>query len=475
MFSLKNSPYGPYTVAILGSVFLSLWRYAQSPILNNDAVVYLQQASLLSAHEWEAAWALYKWPFYAGLIAFIQQISGLSLETAARLLDMGLWTGVTVAFVHCIHTWCPRHAPLWSATVVILGYPWVNEMRPLIIREAGYLAFYLVGIGYLLKSTQRIDLKSEISALLAFLMAGLFRIEGGLGVLLASAWMTRHTPKWRLVMSGFGGVVVVVAAAFWLHETGAGQHWQQGVEGVRALLRFEAKNYSEIAWFTVLLVLLVGSIVTRLTIPYCILTGYAVRHRLIPTSGYPLWVSLLLLQLVVLAGQLAAHGFLTRRYSLAFALTAMLAVPFAVAALKQNRAQHPWRWRMVVAALVVMFLDSLTTTGATQHYRIEAGKWLLTQEIPTLIASPDRPLLWYAQALPDSYELANRWRTWSLQDIDWKLREINDFHGKSWLVLPVNDPRFATALRVNLGDPHQIFQNERRHAIWIYPPTIPQN
>ncbi len=463
---MKSSCAAPYLAAAIGSVLLSILRTYQSPILNNDAVVYLQQAALFLDGDWHAAWSLYKWPFYAALIAFTQQISGLSLEMAARWLDGSLWLGVTVGFVFAVHCWGGRQAPLWGATAVILVYPWINDLRPLLIREAGYLASYLFGMGWLLTlNRQFFDFKTFFLAATAFFVSGLFRVEGLLvAAAMAMVWPYRPSSPWRWINAVALAALFLGAAIFWWQETQLGNHWQRSVDGLRQLLLFEAKNYSHLAWATVLAVLLVGAIVTRLTIPYLLLAIYAHRQQLLPRDGMPYWHGLLGLQLLVLIGQLAAHGFLTRRYTLAIALTVMVAVPFAIAAIYRQRHAQPWFWRFTVGALLIFALDSAITTGASQHYRRDAGDWLATAAVGQPIASNDRPLLWYANAASLAVELPRPMTAALIPELRTKLQK------NTWLALNLKPDALADAVRRELGEPQRQFANEKQQAIWIYAP-----
>ena len=84
---ISHSYAGIQAVAVGLSLLLTLFVVAQDQMPNDDGVLYLYSAELISAGDWSRALQLFNWPFYSLLIAAGHKASGLGLENAAYVLN----------------------------------------------------------------------------------------------------------------------------------------------------------------------------------------------------------------------------------------------------------------------------------------------------------------------------------------------------------------------------------------------------
>ncbi len=132
------------TFAAIISLFLSAWSVYLDDVVNSDGVLYLWAAEALKAGDWQEALALYKWPLYSSLISLVSLIPGLGVEYAAHVLNAALTALAVVVFLSLVRELGADRKMLIAAAIVILLFPGLNRYRAFIIRDAGYIAFYLL-------------------------------------------------------------------------------------------------------------------------------------------------------------------------------------------------------------------------------------------------------------------------------------------------------------------------------------------
>lgn len=133
------------TAAIIG-LFLSAWSVYLDDVVNTDGVLYLRTAPLLADGNWQAAFSLYKWPLYPLLIALVSLIPGLGVEYSAHVLNAALTALGVVIFLSLVRELGADRKTFIAAAIVILLFPGLNRYRAFVIRDAGYIAFYLLAL-----------------------------------------------------------------------------------------------------------------------------------------------------------------------------------------------------------------------------------------------------------------------------------------------------------------------------------------
>ena len=79
-------------------MLVAIWSiHIQDGQINQDGLLYLKQAYLISEASWKEALTIYSWPFFSILVAIFHKISGLHLQIAAHAVDLVLF-GIATLF-----------------------------------------------------------------------------------------------------------------------------------------------------------------------------------------------------------------------------------------------------------------------------------------------------------------------------------------------------------------------------------------
>ncbi len=130
----------------MASLLLSVWCVFLDDVINNDGILYLRTAELIGRGEWQAAIESYKWFFYPLLIAIFGKLTGLGLELSAHVLNAGFTALTVAAFISLIRELGGSRSAVTAAVVLVLLFPGLNEYRSFVIRDAGFLAFYMLAL-----------------------------------------------------------------------------------------------------------------------------------------------------------------------------------------------------------------------------------------------------------------------------------------------------------------------------------------
>ena len=418
------------TSAAIISLFLSAWSVYLDDVVNSDGVLYLRTAELLAHSEWQAAFALYKWPFYAFLIAVISQITGLGFEYSAHVLNAAFTALAVVIFISLVRELGADKRTVIAAVIVVLLYPGLNEYRAFVIRDAGYIAFYLLAILLFLKDMKTPGLRLRLGWVASIFVATLFRIEGFVffvALPLVRQWLlsTGAAARAALLAGSAGAVLLMLGAlAWWSFGEARLFGWEEWTNRLYSFWQFTTANLSAkidtIAdaphpryergfaygvFFAALGVLLLWEVFITVTPLYAALAGHALYRRLAFADSEirRIWVALVLLNLVVLAAILLLRLFLTGRFPLALSMTLLLAVPFRLAALyarwQENRvrgARRGWIFPLVCVLLMLTALDGLYEP-TEKGYLKAAGLWLKDNTpAQARLISNDPLVLWYS-------------------------------------------------------------------------------
>ena len=197
---LSDRPANPtfvYVTLILcavASVIASAWCIHIDDVINNDGVEYIRAAEQFAARNWAGAFAVHQWPFFSFLMWATGTALGTSYETAGQLLNTFFFTLSSLLFVGVVRAFGGTSQRLTAlAALVAVLHPAFNEYRAFIIRDAGYLAFYLLALFFLAKSVQVWRWRYSVFVVSALLAASIFRIEGAVFLLSAPVSYTHLT------------------------------------------------------------------------------------------------------------------------------------------------------------------------------------------------------------------------------------------------------------------------------------------
>lgn len=490
-------------IAVALSVILSCWLIWRGGIINNDGILYLQSAEAFVQNDWRRAVQIYPWPFYSWLISLAHQSFGLSLESAAYLINIVLYAALTGVFITLVRELDPRPVVSWLAAVVILLLPSLNDYRVYIIRDAGYWACYLAALLYLFRYMSQQRLSAALAWGGSIALATLFRIEGvGLMVLLPlTVFFDSGTPlaaryKRFVVLNIVLLLCAVGVAAYFLVNAGtpafAGRLTEPFTElkhlvvnlGTTIPLKAEAlraavlneysKDFALGGLMAVLLTIVIGKILSSLGVVHLLLSGYGVAKRKLffepPVVRVIAWT--VVVQVLIIAVFTINHFFLTGRHVIGLVLALLLFAPTALAEIfsrwKGRREQSTsrvtkWLFPLVCVLSAGTAVDIVHSSGPSKRYIKEGGEWIAVNTPPSSsLLTNDKVLAYYAKR---------------------KMKQNSDQFNEAYVVAVLNggEVRFDyVALNVKrgnlgsltglerLGEPVARFGNNRKDELLIF-------
>ena len=353
----------------LASLLISVWCVLTNDVINDDGILYVHTARLFA--EGNATVALdamgsSRWPFYPWLIAVSGQSFGIDLEWAAHALNAIALAIAAIFFLAIIRELRPQRTILILAALIFLIFPTVNEYRDQIIRDQGYIAWYLASVWTFLRYYLHPSFVRGMLWLVAAIVAALFRIEGvAFLLLLPLLFLVRGRFRELAVYTAYPYLILVVGvsvAALLFFGTMPSsldqlrlsepltvlQHLaaSSGASGLARLLtaskdylvqaspvpRYAPMEYSPAVALGTFLIVLIGEICHTITPLYLALAAYGLwkAHVFPSREARAVWLGFVAVNLLVLCTRLGDVFFLTERHPLALALTLMLAVPFGL-------------------------------------------------------------------------------------------------------------------------------------------------
>lgn len=415
-----------YVAAAVLSLLLSLWTVWAQFVPNPDAALYLRSAEQFAAGKWTEGIVTFRWPFYSLLIAATMTVTGLKAFVAAEILNAIQAAVATVAFVALVGRLSngDRLTALCAAFVILLQ-PHLASDRPSVIRDNGYLAFFVVSLYLVARDQVAPRVKTKLALAAAVVISGLFRIEGFvLAALVPFYYLLQRPGAWKKP-SLLAGIVIaclalVPAAMLW--TSGELTLWLQGhFEG--GVLSRQWSYFSGIiagrlhelkddflypfgggnewgAYIGMVLGIVVVNVVRSLSIPLAILTVFAFIPRPVmprATSRFVLWFALgQLPMLFVLAFVML---FLDKRYAVGMVIVIDIALAFLMAeAIRRWRSDRLARIFTPIAAATLIGVFAFAVPKPSKlGYLKEAGLWI-GQELPlsATIATNDSRIAYFS-------------------------------------------------------------------------------
>jgi hypothetical protein len=398
---------------LIASLLLSLLAIWLHEHPNNDTYTYIRTADLALKHGLASAYAHYEWAHFSVLIGALHKVSGLSLLNAAYVINASLFALVCTSFVSLVANFTQSNRAVWIAAATILVYPHLNEFRPYIIRDIGFLAFMLISFLQLLHYNRTLKLRYSLTFIAATLIATLFRPEALLFLPLAPTALLfnkAHPVSGRrrawLALQGFTVLLVAVASTlFALGTIDLGEQLQrysaiyspflpnlQQLTGVNTIELNNALfgdyasqfvgNYT--GWFLLagLFALLIACIIDSLGLAVAplLLFGLWRRHINIPNHANAVFMTYLLVSALILLAFVMLTRFITTRYTLLLCTLLLVMLPLIIDRVWSLAAANARLLRFGIFMSVVAVyatLDAHVSFGASKRHLDLATSWIV--------------------------------------------------------------------------------------------------
>lgn len=392
-----------YILAAIASIILSVWGAYATSIANPDSVLYLRAAEYFSAGHWLDGLNVYRWPLYSLLIGGVMSMTGADALIAAQIVNGLLTLGTTMAFISLANRLTNGDRGFVTvATIIIVFQPQLMELRPWVIRDHGYICFFLTAVYFAVADNQEPSAARKLALIGALVAATLFRIEG---LYLASLVAVYYIlVRLRTVTQQASTIALFVIATsallpfiFGIWASGTFGRWLSGewlpaglsILGPDILKRVNVLENEVLvlgsghgwqAYISIAVGLAVIQIVRALTPVYAFFGFFAfLPHRLLPERAIlpVVWFAAGQLPMLILFTFIKA--LLDWRYGMGFAMIAMFAtVACATASWRELLMGRPRAFLVfpsIVIAIGISWALDVPRPGKLTHYK-EAGEWI---------------------------------------------------------------------------------------------------
>lgn len=415
----------PYLLVFLVSVLLSLWSAYAQFIPNPDAMLYLRAAEYFSVGRWAEAVEVYRWPFYSLVIALAMKLTGAEALLAAQSVNLLLDGATAVVFVAIVRR-LAGHERLgivfWAALFILLN-PKLMQLRPVIIRDHGFIALFLTVIYLVVVDQQARSLWIKGGICVAIALASLFRLEAAFLLLLVPAFYiyvrSSKTAARVLILAVLVACLMLIPGfSLWraleAYSKGMpGGYWGTWLAQMQLLFRDvqatglqlerilpAGRNVGGLAIAGIILAITLDALLRALTIPIAVLSALAYWPRLVMpelagkvVAWFAGWQIPLLLTFAVFS------LFVDWRYAMAFSLMASIPAVFTLDAVAQDFATC-FRAKVLLAMAVATVLvpSALAFPRYSKFgYLRDAGVWIRDQVPPAAkIVTNDGRIAYYS-------------------------------------------------------------------------------
>lgn len=180
MIPLQNNISSIRLVTALISLAMSTLAFYSGDIINRDGIFYIDMARAYDQGGLAGLlhYSNFGWPFFSIAIAHIHQITQLSFETSANVLNCLLFVLLTDALVLLSNKILPNHRQVIVATLFFLCFLTLNHYRFYIIRDAGYWAFCSLALYQFILYIEKPTIQKATLWQVFMIIAVLFRVDG---------------------------------------------------------------------------------------------------------------------------------------------------------------------------------------------------------------------------------------------------------------------------------------------------------
>jgi hypothetical protein len=197
----------------LASVLLSLQAVYFDDILNDDGIMYLQMADAYLSGGFAAVVLIYDWPVFSILIAWLHQLTSISLESCGFIINSILFVLLTDALVLISSLLISSQRQLVIAAILVLCFIPINEYRDFIMRDPGYWAFSSLALYQFMLFATAPNYRAATLWQLFIITAILFRIEGVVILLTLPLFLLFINPISSAIGQLFQSLYLAIGAA----------------------------------------------------------------------------------------------------------------------------------------------------------------------------------------------------------------------------------------------------------------------
>lgn len=502
------------------SLILSGVTISSDEIINSDGMIYLNSARLYMEGKWADAYTAWQWPLYPLLIAATATIFSIGLETAAYTLNTMFWAIVTIVFIMLVKEMGGNKRQIVTALVIILILPNINAYREYIIRDAGYIAFFLLSLFFIIRQSKTGAWVDSLLWGISILIAGLFRTEGFIFAIFLPLYvlLKNNLPLREKILSithlnsaiillTIGSVIAFVLSAELRHlyqqylnfetlEVAKKVNFILSYADVISAIRDKievnvlpkgAAGYSWVIYFISVLIIFLLEVLKSAGVILGFIIVYALYKKTFNprsrSSAMLIWQVAIIGQLFILFVFVSGQMFLSGRYLLVFVILMALAAPFGLLGIYDNWKSRiaglsfaKYAFPILGLCLTYNAIDSVTSFGYSKLYIKEAGLWLKNNSADnTKLFSTEVGAVYYSAhenySARNSIAVGLREYTWVeahevLVSGEWKKYDYMAFRIKK------NSPKIPEIVFNHTGlKVYKKFSNKRGDAIIIYKVT----
>ena len=136
-----------YINIILLSLVSLIIIVLQQGEINRDGILYLTQAQYFIEGNLDRAMAEFDWPYFSIMIARLHQLSGISLQYIAHLINVALFIVASFFFIKNVSLVSQNKTPVYFATLILLtSVPLMDDYLGMVLRDHGHWAGFMVGV-----------------------------------------------------------------------------------------------------------------------------------------------------------------------------------------------------------------------------------------------------------------------------------------------------------------------------------------
>lgn len=166
-------------IVLIAMLIAAQIQYIQHGWINPDTVLYFESARLFSSGQWKESLQVWNWPLYPLCIAAIHKITNLGIQASAQILNVVFFGLTTLSFIQIIRLAGGSQLTMVSGAFLLFGSQYiVGDVLGMLMRDEGFWAFYLTGLAFFIRFSQRLHIKDAVLWQLCAIIATLFRIEG---------------------------------------------------------------------------------------------------------------------------------------------------------------------------------------------------------------------------------------------------------------------------------------------------------
>lgn len=167
--------------------------YNQHGWVNNDSLLYFEQARLIAAGEFQQAFSLFTWIFYPGLLALIHILSGIDIHTAAIGLNIACFVLFVAGFQRLLLEAGAKMRTLhWGLLLLFSTQYIIGDVLGMLLRDEGFWAAYTWGLVYWLRTLKHQRWHDILMFQCTMAIAVLFRIEASAYLLALPLFLLLH-------------------------------------------------------------------------------------------------------------------------------------------------------------------------------------------------------------------------------------------------------------------------------------------